>query len=190
MHRVVRGDELGDAYRRRIAAVLVDGFADDFAYLSPDPEKLVDLFEHMILLDRFYAVDLDGEPAAVASLTTRDEQCFAPRWREFQRHLGRVRGLLAYLFVRSQFLGTYDGSRKGLAEIGFVATATAHQRQGLGTELLTHLLDLPQYGEYVVEDIKDTNAAALSLFTTLGFTEYTRRSERFAEYVTMKLVQD
>jgi ribosomal protein S18 acetylase RimI-like enzyme len=48
----------------------------------------------------------------------------------------------------------------------------------------------------VLEDIKDTNAPALSLYAKLGFTVYKRRKVRFArrvgftELVSMKLVQD
>jgi ribosomal protein S18 acetylase RimI-like enzyme len=195
MITVARGDELGESYRRRISDVLVQGFAEDFSFFSSDPVTLADLFEHMILLDRFYVAVVDGEPAAVASLTTKDQQCFAPHWREFRRTLGLWRGLVAYFVVRTQFLAVYDGAREGLAEIGFVATAPAHQGRGVGTALLTRLLDLPAYREYVVEEIKDTNAAALGLYAKLGFTEYKRRSERFAkragfsEYISMRLVQ-
>jgi ribosomal protein S18 acetylase RimI-like enzyme len=195
MIRVARGDELGESYRRRISDVLVQGFAEDFSFFSADPVRLADLFEHMILLDRFYVAVIDGEPAAVASLTTKDEQCFAPRWREFRRHLGLWRGLVAYFVVRTQFMAVYDGAREGLAEVGFVATAPDHQGQGVGTALLTHLLGLPAFREYVVEEIKDTNAAALGLYAKLGFTEYKRRPERFAkragfsEYISMRLVQ-
>jgi ribosomal protein S18 acetylase RimI-like enzyme len=195
MIRVARADELGESYRRRISDVLVQGFAEDFSFFSADPVRLADLFEHMILLDRFYVAVIDGEPAAVASLTTKDEQCFAPRWREFRRHLGLWRGLVAYFVVRTQFMAVYDGAREGLAEVGFVATAPDHQGQGVGTALLTHLLGLPAFREYVVEEIKDTNAAALGLYAKLGFTEYKRRPERFAkragfsEYISMRLVQ-
>jgi ribosomal protein S18 acetylase RimI-like enzyme len=195
MLRVVRADELGESYRRRIAEVLVNGFSEDFSYFSEDTDRLTGVFEHMILLNRFYVVLLDGEPVSVASLTTQDQQCFAPRWREFRRHLGVLRGSVAYLVVRTQFLGIYDGARPGLAEIGFVATDSAHQGRGLGTALLTHLLSLPEYGQYVVEEIKDTNVQALHLYSKLGFTEYKRRPERFAqragfsEYVSMRLAQ-
>jgi ribosomal protein S18 acetylase RimI-like enzyme len=195
MLEIARGDQLGEAYRHRIAEVLVNGFAEDFSYLSTDPGRLAGLFEHLILLERFYVVLLDGEPAAVASLTTGDEQCFQPRWREFRRHLGLYRGLVAYVVVRTQFLGVYEGAKDGLAEIGFVATAAAQRGRGLGTALLTHLLALPDYREYVLEEIKNTNAPALGLYTKLGFAVYKRRPERFAkragfsEYVSMKLVQ-
>jgi ribosomal protein S18 acetylase RimI-like enzyme len=196
MLEIARGDRLGESYRHRIAEVLVNGFAEDFSFFSTDPNTLADLFEHLILPERFYVVLVDGEPAAVASLTTGDEQCFRPRWREFCRTLGPLRGLVAYLVVRTQFLGVYEGAKDGLAEIGFVATAPAHQGHGLGTALLTHLLALPEYREYVLEEIKDTNAAALGLYAKLGFTVYKRRPERFAkragfsEYLSMKLVQD
>ncbi|GAA4380600.1 hypothetical protein GCM10023088_44150 [Actinomadura verrucosospora] len=56
-------------------------------------------------------------------------------------------------------------------------------------------LALPEYDEFVLRDIKDTNAPALGLYAKLGFTEYRRRPVRFArragftDYVSMRLAQ-
>lgn len=189
---VVRGDELGESFRRRIAEVLVGGFADDFAFFSKDPEALADAFAHMLILERFHVALVDGEPAAVASVTESDQECFAPSRRELQRVLGAVHGLVSHLIVRSQFLGVYEGARPGLVEIGFVATAPQHQGRGVATALLRRLLELP-YDEFVLRDIKDTNAAALGLYRKLGFRTSSSRPVRFAkragfnQYVTMSL---
>jgi ribosomal protein S18 acetylase RimI-like enzyme len=174
-----RADELGEGCRRRVTEVLVQGFAEDFAYFSKDPRVLADAFEHMVLLERFYVAVVDGEPAAVASLTEGSEECFAPEKRPFQDALGRIHGAISHRIVRSQFLGGYDGARHGLAEIGFVTTAPEHQGKGVGTALVRHLTELP-YDELVLRDIKDTNAPALGLYRKLGFTETGRRPVRFA----------
>jgi ribosomal protein S18 acetylase RimI-like enzyme len=193
---VERGDKLGEIYRRRITEVYVRSFEEDFVAFSRDTGKLADAFEHMLLLERFYIALVDGEPAGLASLTEGDQTLFAPRWREIRRRLGLARGLLAYVVIRSWFMRTSDGARAGLAEIGFVATEPAHQGRGVATALLRHLLAQPGYREYVLEDIKDTNAPALGLYAKLGFTAYKRRKVRFArragftELVSMKLVQD
>ncbi|HCS60970.1 MAG TPA: hypothetical protein DIW46_06175 [Microbacterium sp.] len=78
--------------------------------------------------------------------------------------------------------------------MGVVATEAAYQGRGVATALLRHLLALPEYREYVLEDIKDTSTPALGLYTKLGFTIYKRRKVRFArhagftELVSMKLV--
>jgi ribosomal protein S18 acetylase RimI-like enzyme len=193
---VGRGDVLGEEYRRRITEVYVRSFAADFVAFSRDTGTLADAFEHMLLLDRFYIALVDGEPAGLASLTEGDQTLFAPRWREIRRHLGLVRGLLGYVVIRKWFMAASDAARPGLAEIGFVATEPAYRGRGVATALLQHLLALPGYSEYVLEDIKDTNAPALGLYAKLGFTVYKRRSVRFArrvgftELVSMKLVQD
>lgn len=180
MIEIKRGDELGESARRGLTQVLVHGFAEDFSYFSPDPKILTDAFEHMLLLERFHVALVDGHPAALATITEGDQECFAPRRREFQRALGRVHGLTSYLIVRSQFLGTYDGARPGLAEIGFVTTAPQHQGRGVATALMEHLLRLP-YDEFVLRDIKDTNAPALALYRKLGFRETRRRPVKFAQ---------
>lgn len=193
---VERGDELGGGYRRRITEVYVRSFAEDFVAFSRDTGKLADAFEHMLLLERFYIALVDGEPAGLASLTEGEQTVFAPRWREIRRHLGLVRGLLCYVVIRNWFMRAFKGARPGLAEIGFVATEPAYQGRGVATALLRHLLAQPGYREYVLEDIKDSNASALGLYGKLGFTVYERRKVRFArragftELVSMKLVQD
>jgi ribosomal protein S18 acetylase RimI-like enzyme len=196
MVAVRRGDELGEGYRRRITEVYVRAFEDDFVAFSRDTGRLADAFEHMLLLERFYVALVDGEPAGLASLTEGDQVLLAPRWRDIRRHLGLVRGLLCYVVIRSWFMRPSDGARPGLAEIGFVATEPAYQGRGVGTALLRHLLALPGYREYLLEDIKDTNAPALHLYGKLGFTVYKRRTVRFArrvgftELLSMKLVQN
>ncbi|SFN91136.1 hypothetical protein SAMN05216207_102445 [Pseudonocardia ammonioxydans] len=130
MIEIRRADELGESCRRRTTEVLVRGFAEDFAYFSTDPQTLADAFEHMLLLDRFVVALVDGAPAAVASVTEGDQECFEPERRALQRSLGRWHGLTSYLIIRNQFLGAYDGARPGLAEIGFVTTAPWFQGTG------------------------------------------------------------
>ncbi|MGW1292489.1 GNAT family N-acetyltransferase [Streptomyces sp. NPDC002533] len=192
MIEIKRGDELGESCRRGVAQVLVHGFAEDFAYFSKDPKVLADAFEHMVVLERFYVALVDGKPAAVATVTEGDQECFAPSRREMQRALGGRHGLISYFIVRSQFLGAYDGARPGLAEIGFVTTAPQHQGKGVATALMKQLLRLP-YDEFVLRDIKDTNAPALALYRKLGFRESDSRPVKFAKhagfstYVSMSL---
>ncbi|GAB2477123.1 hypothetical protein GCM10027063_17790 [Promicromonospora xylanilytica] len=180
---VERGDVLGEPYRRRITEVYVRSFAEDFVAFSRDTDRLADAFEHMLLLERFYVVLVDGEPAGLASFTEGDQELFAPRLRQLLRHLGPVRGLLGHVVIRSWFMGASDGARPGLAEIGFVATEPAYQGRGVATALLRHLLALPGHHEYVLEDIKDTNAPALGLYAKLGFTVYKRQPVRHARRV-------
>lgn len=72
---IKRGDELGEGYRRPLTEVLVQGFAEDFEYFSKDAQALADAFEHMIMLERFYVALVDGEPAAIASVTEGSQEC-------------------------------------------------------------------------------------------------------------------
>ncbi|MDG4825912.1 GNAT family N-acetyltransferase [Asanoa sp. WMMD1127] len=192
MIEVTRADALGEPFRRRVAEVLVSGFADDFASFSRDETTLTDVFAPMLILERFHVARVDGEPAGVATLTSPGEQIFAPSASDIRRHLGLVRGTVTHQIIRTQFMRPRPPDFP--TEIGFVATAPAHQGRGVATALLRHLLALPGHREFVLEDIKDTNEPALSLYRKLGFAEYRRRRVRFAgragftHYVSMKRV--
>lgn len=192
---VKQADELGEGYRHGIADVLVRGFAEDFSFFSKDPSVLADAFAHMLILERFHVALVDGEPAAVAVVTEGAQECFNPERHEFQRVLGTVHGMISFQIIRSQFLGADRDARKGLTEIGFVTTSPAHQGKGVATALMRSLLELPSR-EFVLRDIKDTNVAALGLYSKLGFTETQRRRVRFAKragfsaYISMGLRRD
>ncbi|UGS26828.1 GNAT family N-acetyltransferase [Microbacterium resistens] len=189
---VARADERGESYRDRVAGVLVDGFAEDFAFFSADREVLVAAFGPMLILERFHVALVDGEPAAVAVVTEGAQECFAPDRRHLQRVLGPVHGLVCYWIVRRQFMGAHDDARPGLMEIAYVTTAPQHQGKGVATALLRRLLESSS-DEVVLRDIKDTNAPALGLYAKLGFAETQRRRVPFAKragfsaYVSMGL---
>ncbi|WP_109212113.1 MULTISPECIES: GNAT family N-acetyltransferase [Microbacterium] len=191
---VERGDVLGEGFRRRVTEVYVRSFAPDFVAFSKDTVRLADAFEHMLILERFHVALVGGEPAGLASLTEGDQMLFRPDRREIRRHLGPVRGLLCYVVIRSWFMKPSDAAAPGRGEIGFVATEPEYQGRGVATALLRHLLALPGYREFVLEDIKDTNAPALAVYSKLGFTVYERRKVRFArragftELLSMKRV--
>jgi ribosomal protein S18 acetylase RimI-like enzyme len=97
--------------------------------------------------------------------------------------------------TRSQFLGGLPDLGEALLCVGFITTHPTYQGHGVATALMQHLLALPGYEEYVLRDIKDTNTPALKLYAKLGFTEYERRSVRFARragfstYVSLRLMQ-
>lgn len=183
MITVQRGDELGEGCRRRIAEVFASGFADDFRFFAKDPAVLARALEHMLVLDRFYVASLDGEPAALATVTTGTQQMMVPQGRELRRHLGPVRGRIFHRLVSSWFTAPTAGLTDDVAEIGFVTTTPRYQGRGLATALLRHLIELPGYRAFVLEDIKDTNEAAFRVYGKLGFTAYKRRPARFSRFV-------
>ncbi|WP_431872641.1 GNAT family N-acetyltransferase [Nocardiopsis eucommiae] len=179
---VRRGDELGEEYRRAIAEVFVEGFGDDLAYFARDPARLTEAVEHMLVLERFHVALIDGRPAALASLTEGDQEAIDHDARTLRGHLGLIKGTIADRVFRTHFQGGTATSRPGRAEIGFVASARRFRGRGAAKAVLNHLLALPGYDEYTLEDIKDNNAPALGLYEHLGFREYRRNPTKHARW--------
>ncbi|MGP5126995.1 GNAT family N-acetyltransferase [Brachybacterium tyrofermentans] len=179
MITIVRGDELGEPYRRAIAAVFTQGFAEDFSFFSKDPDVLADAFAPMLLLEHFHVACVDGEPAGLATLTNGDQEVFDPSAATLRRHLGPIRGTICYRVIRSWFMGPSDGVSHGATEIGSVTTVPRFRGRGVGTALLQHLITLPGHSSFLLEDIKETNGAALGLYRKLGFSEDRRTPQRF-----------
>lgn len=195
MIEVRRGDELGEGHRSAIARVFVEGFGQDLEYFAKDPAKLAAAIEHMLVLERFHVALVDGEPAALASLTESGQEAVDHDARVLRRHLGPIKGSIADRVFRTHFQGNSPAPKPGRAEIGFVASARRFRGKGAAKAVLNHLLALPAYDEYTLEDIKDTNEPALRLYERVGFQEYKRRRVNhsrwsgFQAYVSMKLTQ-
>lgn len=196
MIEVVRAPELGQGGYRKVAEVFSDAFASDFAYFSKDTSVLADAFEHMLVFDLFYVAVVDGEPVAIAACTDGHQQSFRPQWKYMRRYFGLLRATLGTIAFRWEFVRTVTGTTDAMASIEFVGTASGYQGRGAATTLLTNLLALPQYREYVLEEISDINTPALNLYAKLGFVEYGRKKVRHTKYsginhyVSMRLIQD
>ncbi len=196
MIEVVPARELGQGGYRKVTEVFGDAFASDFAYLSKDTGVLADAFEHMLVFDLFYVAVVDGEPVAIAACTDGHQPSFRPQWKYMCRYFGLVKGTVGTIAFRSEFVRTVTGTTDAMASIEFVGTASGYQGRGAATALLTHLLALPQYREYLLEEISDINTPALNLYKKLGFVEYKRKPvwhtkySGINHYVSMKLIQD
>ncbi|MFG1694402.1 GNAT family N-acetyltransferase [Nonomuraea sp. NPDC049309] len=192
---VVPAADLGERHRRAVAEVFVDGFGPDFSYFSDDPAELADALEHALVLDVFYVALLEGRPAGITACTDGRRPSFRHDRRELRRHLGFYKGTIADIGFRREFAKPLPYARDGLASLEFVATALRYRGRGVATALLTHLLALPQYDEYVLADIADTNTPALRLYEKLGFREFQRIRVRHTRrtgiryYISMRLVQ-
>ncbi|TDD42567.1 GNAT family N-acetyltransferase [Saccharopolyspora elongata] len=192
---VRRGSELGEEYRTAIAEVYVDGFGEHLEYFSKDRRKLVETFEHMLVLDLFHVALVDGRPAAIAACTDGVEVSTRHDARVLRKHLGLIKGTIADIGFRREFKQSWARAEPGTASIEFVATAAAFRGRGVATALLRHMLAFPQFKTYVLEDIADTNAPALGLYEKLGFREFKREKVRHTKrtginaYVSMRLTQ-
>ena len=195
MIEIVPARDLGEGYRRRIVEVFVDAFGPDFVYFSRDPRTLADAFEHMLVLDVFHVALLDGEPAAIAACTDGRQQSAVPQGKHLRRHLGLIKGTIGAVALKREFAGGVPGISDRTASIEFVGTASRFQGKGAATALITHLLALPQYREYVLETVSDINTPALNLYRKLGFEEYRRVPVKHTRvsgincYVSLKLTQ-
>ncbi|MFC4015362.1 GNAT family N-acetyltransferase [Nonomuraea purpurea] len=196
MIEIRRAADLGEGRRRAIAGVFADGFGPDLVFFSKDRDRLADAVAHMLVLDLFYVALIDGEPAGIVACTDGRQLSVRHDAAQLRRHLGPVKGTIADFVFRREFQKLLPYARQGLASLEFVATGARFRGRGVATAILTHLLALPQYDEYVLEEVSDINAPALRLYEKLGFREFKRRKVRhtrvtgIGHYLSLRLTQE
>ncbi|GAA0917992.1 GNAT family N-acetyltransferase [Nonomuraea longicatena] len=195
MIEIMPAARLGEGYRRAVTEVFIDGFGTDLAYFSDDPGKLVDALAHMLVLDVFHVGLIDGQPASIVALTDGGQLSVRHDGAVLRKHLGLIKGTIADVMFKKEFQKAFVPPRPRMASLEFVSTAHRFRGRGAASAVLRHLLALPQYDEYVLEDISDINAPALHLYKKLGFTEYKRKKVNHTKrtginfYVSMHLSQ-
>ncbi|WP_152360600.1 GNAT family N-acetyltransferase [Microlunatus speluncae] len=179
---IVPARELGPDAPRIVSEIFIDGFGEHFTAFAKDPQRLVAAFAHTFVLDLFYVARLDGDPAGIAACTDGVQRCVESDAATMRKHLGLIRGSFAHLVFASQFSQSIADPQPRQGSIEFVATSARHRGQGVATALLTWLHDLPQYDSFVLAEVADTNAAALSVYERLGYVEYVRKPVRHSRF--------
>lgn len=174
--------DLDDKVREQISDIFVEGFYRWLKFFTKDKAKMKRAFLHIFNLDVFYVALVDGEVAGFVACTGGKIPAVRLRWSETRRHLGLIRGTLAYLILKKEFTDKpYPfpvPADMGLIE--FVATSPRHRRQGAARAMISRILATTHYREYALE-VADTNTPAVQLYESMGFKEFMRVPEKHRE---------
>ncbi|WP_246131886.1 GNAT family N-acetyltransferase [Paenibacillus hemerocallicola] len=196
MIEIKRASELGEMARKKISEVFVDAFGKELQFFTKDKKILADAIEHMFVLDAFYVAVVDGEIAGITTCTNGPVLCIDHNKKELRKHLGFYKGTIASMVFKREFQKPSLETGEDIASVGFVATSGKYRRKGVATAIMNHLFALPQYREYVLEGVADTNTSALKLYEKLGFKEFKRIKQKHTKisginyYVYMKYVSN
>ncbi|WP_251712083.1 GNAT family N-acetyltransferase [Lactococcus ileimucosae] len=181
--------ELDFEVKSQISQIFVDGFFEWLQYFSKDKNKLVAAFTHSFLLEDFFLAHEDQEVLAMAALRNGKSAPLKLEVKPLIKHLGFVKGLAAYLFLKKEFEKQsypFEMADK-MASIEFVATKSNRRGRGLATELLKRMMNQPEI--YVLE-VASSNHEALKLYEKLGFETFKTvkapKQAGFEHYIYMK----
>lgn len=192
--QVTRACEADGNIQMEMSTIFVDGFYQWLHYFSKNKAKLYRTFAHMFNPEVFYTGIVDGKIAAIAACTNHIPSVQL-KYKEFRKHLGLVRGSMAYMILKNEFeKKQYPFPMVGnMGAIEFVATSVDNRGQGVATKLLQSIIASNTYNEYVLE-VADTNTNAIKLYEKLGFEAFMRIPQKHSkrsgvnELVYMKLV--
>lgn len=165
---------------RRISALFIDGFGNNFVFFSKDRERLIRAFAHMFVLEVFYVALLDGNIVGIGACTNGKIHSVEPKWKALSSHLGVVKGTFAYFVFKREFHKPPMRTGSRMAFVEFIATDSRYRGKGIASAILKHFLEKPEYDEYILE-VADTNTQAVNLYKRLGFVEFTRVKEKHTE---------
>lgn len=172
---IISAQTLAESPNGTISEIFVHGFYQWLKYFSKDKQKLSHAFEHMFNNEVFYVCRIDGNIAGIAALNDGASPTVRLNKSELQKHLGWMKGWIAYTFLRREFEDKkYPFEMKpGMGAVEFVATSPKHRGLGVASAIIEEFFTFPQYTEYVLE-VADTNTNAVRLYERLGFREFMR----------------
>jgi len=143
----------------------------------------------------FYVAVEGEEILSIVGCVAKKPPPIYPDKKILVKELGFFRGRIAFWGVNKFIINhKYPFEiQPGTGIIEFVAASAAHTRKGATYGLMQHVLNVTRYSAYVLE-VMDINAAAIALYSKLGFSEFVRKpapkAAMFNEYVYMRKQSD
>ncbi len=172
--KVLRADKLEFDARPQIAKIFADGFSQWLVYFSKDHNIIEKAFAHMFVLDQFYVAFCDNTIMGVAACTDCRSLSVKLNKKELKKHLGFIKGNMAILFLKKEFEREFENPLPNTGSIEFVGTSSEFRGRGIATLIIQYIIDNTPYNDYLIDEVADTNVAAMSLYTKLGFKECKR----------------
>ena len=175
-----------EADRRVLVSCLLEAFESDFSpFLKQFGEDFVVQFmEKVMVLDRFYIGEVDGELVGTLALTSANHRAVSVDRKELRKSFGRLKTFfLALAFKEFEEVLPFPETT-GFFE--FVAVKKSFRRQGIASQMMSRAMKITSYKDYVL-DVKDSNASAISCYQKLGFKEFARKPKpRFTQQKDFK----
>jgi len=168
--------ELDEGQRRQAVEIFAASFYEPLAFLSSEIEKIADTLEHAFIHNHFCAGLLEGNVVGIVACSTREERSHRFNRMELVRHLGPLRGTLAYMQLRKVYEKPLQLQPHQCC-IEWVATDSAYRGKGISRRIQQYLLEELPYEEFVLQ-VMNTNYSAIRLYEKLGFTIYDRKPNR------------
>ncbi len=174
MSFVIKADMSKFDPRIQMAELFADGFMQWLTFFSKDKDIIAKAFAHMFDLDQFYIAVDGGKVVGMIACTNGYSSSVTLNTKELRNHLGFYKGSLAGIFLKKEFSGGIQEPMPGKGSIEFVGTSSEYRGKGVATMIFRHIIDNTPYTEYVIDEVADTNAAAINLYQKWGFEEYKR----------------
>lgn len=172
--KIVRSDQLDFDARLQISRVFADRFSQWLIFFSKDKNKISKAFAHMFVLDQFYVAIFDNKIVGMAACTNGKSLSVKLNKNELKKYLGYLKGSLAALFLRKEFERYIENSYIETGSIEFVSTSIDFRGRGVATQIIKYIIENTPYTNYLIEEVADTNTAAMNLYNKFGFIEYKR----------------
>jgi len=189
----IKMDKLSFDPRAQMGKIFAEGFYEQgLKFLCKDKEKLARAFEHIFILEKFYAAVAGEEIMALVGCTEKKPPPYKLDKKIFIREIGFLRGRFAHWgFNMSSINHKYPFDMPiNTGSVELVATAEKHRGKGAAFGLLDYVMRTEPFEDYVLETV-DTNAPAIGLYEKLGFKEFMRKpaptkKAGFSHFVYMK----
>jgi len=157
-----------------IAKTIAFSFEKIFSVFTKDMERMAKVFENGIAADRFYVAEQNEKIIGIVACGDSTGRVLKSTKDECKKHLGLIRGLLAFKIIRSELMRphTYPATTGYIDVIGVLQQARG---KGVAKELLKAIVDNSKYNELVL-DVDSDNTQAIKSYTDFGFVEYKRVS--------------
>ena len=188
----MKASELAFDPRSQMGKIFADGFYEHgLKHFSKDKAKLAKALSHIFVLDSFFVAVEGEEIMAFVGCTAKKPPPVKLDKKTLIRELGIIRGRIANWGLNKFMVNhvyPFELSPQ-TGSIEFVATASEYRGKGAAFGLLSHVMEISPYSEFVLEVI-DTNDPAIRLYEKLGYCEFIRtpapKGSGFNHFVYMK----
>ncbi|MDT2760090.1 GNAT family N-acetyltransferase [Enterococcus xiangfangensis] len=173
---IYRADRLPFDCREELGIIFADGFTQWLGFFSKDKNIIAKAFSHSFQLDQFYVAVVDQKIAGFVACTNCYDKSLVLEKEELKKHFGWFKGTIAAKVLKKEFEAPFKNLPNNTGSIEFVGVASEFRKQGVASNIIKYIIEQTPYAHYVIEEVADTNLAAMSLYYKLGFTETKRKN--------------